>query len=180
MIGLVGTGIGYLLHTFLMNTSVVVGLDEAVLGVSIGSIFGFLILLFLDRVEIDTPRNRVDLENEIRSIQSLRSNIEDSSKAPIKQTGNFESLVDSIEECADILDESFTEEGRQLSRNMKDWTEAFRTYPEIPQAEIIDRSRSPQQQELRRLANDFESIISRLQRISNNEETRISNGCMAT
>lgn len=163
-----------------MNTPVAVGQSEAVLGVSIGSLFGFMILLFLDKVEIDTPRNRVDLENEIRSIQSLRSNIEDSRKAPIKQTRNFESLADSVEECADILDESFTEDGRQLSRDMKSWAGAFRTYPGIAQAEIVDRSRPPQQQELRMLANDFESLISRLQRISNNEQTRISKGRMAT
>lgn len=166
---MIGTGIGYIVHTFLMNAPFVLGLNEAILGVSIGTIFGFLVLLFLDRFEIDTPRNRVDLETEIRSIQCLRSNIEDSSKAPIKQTENFESLADSVEECANILDESFTESGRQLSRDMKAWTEAFRTYPGIPQTEIVDRSQSPRQQELIMLANDFESIISRLQIISNNE-----------
>ncbi|UHQ98148.1 hypothetical protein HYG81_21475 (plasmid) [Natrinema zhouii] len=169
IIGIAGTGIGYLVHTVLLNTSVAVGLNEAVFGLSVGSIFGFLILLFLDRYEVNTPRNRVDLESKIQSIQSLRSDIEDDDKAPIKLTKNFESLADSVEKCADLLDESFTEGGHQLSRDMKVWTEAFRTYPEIPQASIVDRSRSPQQQELRKMANEFESIIRRLQRISNDE-----------
>ena len=93
----------------------------------------------------------------------------ESNKAPIELTDFFESLGGSVDRAADILRESSTDGGKKLARDIEDWLDTYRDKPEISQAAIVDQSRSPEQQDLRNLESEFESIIERLERISHHE-----------
>lgn len=169
MLGWVATGIGSIVHLLLLPNPTAIGASDGIFGLSLGAIFGFLILLYIDRYGVELPEHRGELEDAIDSIQETITEINTSNRAPVQMTATFESLTESMDRAVDLLNDGPTEGGRELRQDMRNWLSAFREKPEVSQAAIVDSSRGIQEQELRKLQEAFESIIERLERISHHE-----------
>jgi hypothetical protein len=105
----------------------------------------------------------------VTEVWESKQNLDNSSKAPIRLTTFYESLGEAMDDVAECLKESSTNGGRKLARDSENWVEIFREKPEPSQAAIVHQSRSPEEQELTELREDFESIIKRLEMIRKNE-----------
>lgn len=169
LLGMVIMGAAFAIDSAISGHSPIPNPSEAVFGLSLGSVLGFFVLLYIDRFEIETPDNREKFDTIVATILENHAQIESSEKAPIQLTGSYDSLADSIETASDLLDESMTNQGDRLKRSIQNWVETFREKPEVTQAVIVDSSRSPVGQELTELQNQFEEIIEHLKRLSNNE-----------
>lgn len=169
LLGIVITSITFLAHSLLLMQPHLPTLEEVGFGIGLGCVFGFLILQYISRFGVETPDNVDDLDAAISDIREYRRELDDSTKAPIRLTNFYESLEESMELAADRLKESSTDGGRKLARDIEDWVDVFRDKPEVSQAAIVQRSRNSEEQELTELQEDFESIIERLERISNDE-----------
>ena len=168
-LGILMTAVAYLCNSILLENISMPNLEEIVFGLSIGSIFGFLILLYISRFGVDTPDNREELQVAVSDVRHSRSELECSTKAPIHLTKLYDSLGKSMRDVSNCLRQSSTEGGRELARDIEDWSEVFNEKPEVSQAVIVHRSRSPDEEELTELRKDFESIIARLDKISKDE-----------
>lgn len=169
LLGLSITAAAFLAHSLLLGQSPVPQPREIAFGLSLGPIFGFLILIYIDRYEIQTPQNRNELEDTITSIQEQHNHILESEKAPIQLTESFESLEKSMVQAADYLKESHTEKGWELAHQIEDWVDTFQEKPEVSQAAIVVPTRSREEKELSEMHEEFKSITDRLQRVSNDE-----------
>lgn len=168
ILGLFATTAAYVTNSVLFGHILVPNQQEMVFGASIGTMFGFFILLYFDRYEFEPPDTRNELESLINNLIEDRQKIEHSSKSPIRLTHLYQSLTESVEEAAKILKESPTNDSKALALEMEEWVQTFRNKPEVSQAAIVEPSRSADDKELKRLRQQFDSIIERLGRISNN------------
>lgn len=169
LLGVVITSITFLAHSLVLMQPRLPTLEGVGFGISIGCVFGFLILQYISRFGVETPDNVDDLDAAISDIREYRRELDNSIKAPIRLTSSYESLEESMELAEDRLKESSTDGGRKLARDIEDWVDVFEDKPEVSQAAIVHRSRNPEEQELTELQKDFESIIERLERVSNDE-----------
>jgi hypothetical protein len=169
LLGIMIASITFFAHFLLLMQLHPPTLEDIGFGISIGCIFGFLILQYLSRFGVETPGNVDDLNAAVSEISKCRQELDESAKAPIRLTSFYVSLEESMELARKCLKESSTNGGRELAQDIEDWTSVFRKKPEVSQAAIVQRSRYSEEQELTELQEDFESIIERLDRISNDE-----------
>ncbi|MDS0258714.1 hypothetical protein NDI56_04725 [Haloarcula sp. S1CR25-12] len=168
-LGILMTAVAFLAHSVLLEQPPILNSEEIVFGLSIGSIFGFLILLYISRFGIDTPKNTEELQAAVSEVRQSQSALDSSIKAPIHLTKLYGSLGKSMEDVSNCLRQSSTDGGRELAQDIEEWVEVFSEKPEISQAVIVHRSRSPDGEELTELRNDFQSIIARLNKITKDE-----------
>jgi len=169
IIGIMMTAITFFAYSFLLEQPPVANQEEIGFGLSIGSIFGFLILMYISRFGVDTPGNRDELQAAVSEVRQSRCEIDDSTKAPIHLTKLYDSLENGLEDISACLSQSSTDGGRRLARDIDEWVEVFSEKPEVSQAAIVHRSRSPDEEELTELREEFESITARLDKISTDE-----------
>jgi hypothetical protein len=118
---------------------------------------------------VETPSNRDELQIAVTEIRESKQNLDNSSKAPVRLTMFYELLGEAMDDAAECLKQSSTDGGRKLARDVNNLVDIFREKPEPSQAAIVHQSRSPEEQELTEMREDFESIIKRLEMICNNE-----------
>lgn len=166
-LGLLATGAGYLAHTLIFQTSLVLAPRELWIGFCIGLVFGFLILFYYDRYEIETPRDH-DRFNEVseQMLEDYRF-LKASELSPVKLTKRYQALEDSVRETAEILEKSTTRDGMKLAQDMNRWVDKFASKPEPAKDRIVSSSEPPQQQELKDQRQEFKLVIKRVQRIAN-------------
>lgn len=169
LLGIGATAVTFVVHSIIIGQTPIPSGEELKFGIGVGAIFGFLVLMYIDRYEVETPGNTGEFEHTISKIDRTLEELNESDKAPIRLTDFYEALGRSMEEAVNCLRESSTEGGRKLAQDIEAWVEVFRGKPEVSQAMIVQGSRSPDEQELTELREEFESIIERLGRISNNE-----------
>jgi hypothetical protein len=168
-LGITITAVTFVTHSLIQTQSPIPTLEEIGFGVSIGAIFGFLVLLYISRFGVETPSNRDELQIAVAEIRESKQNLDNSSKAPIRLTMFYELLGEAMDDAAECLKQSSTDGGRKLARDVNNLVDIFREKPEPSQAAIVHQSRSPEEQELTEMREDFESIIKRLEMICNNE-----------
>lgn len=168
-LGILMTAVAFLAHSVLLEQLPIPNSEEIVFGLSIGSVFGFLVVLYISRFGVDTPENTEELQAAISEIRQSRRKLNSSTKAPIHLTKLYDSFGKSMRDVSNCLRQSSTEDGRELARDIEEWVEVFSEKPEVSQAVIVHRSRSPDEEELTELRKDFESIIARLDKISKDE-----------
>lgn len=161
------TGVAFLVHSILLGNIHWPGSYEIGFGLSIGAAFGSLILFYIDHFGFEHPNNRYELEEAINSIQNQQSELEKSEKAPIELSDSYEALGDLLDRIEEFLRESNTDGGKRLARDIDNWLEEYQDKPEVSQAAIVDRTRRTDEQDLSNLESEFDSILKRLERISN-------------
>lgn len=166
-LGLLATGVGYLSHVLVFQTSPLMTLRELWIGICIGLIFGFLILFYFDRYEIETPANNYQFNEASEKILEDYRFLEESELPPVKLTKRYQALEDSVRETVDILEESTTRDGVELARDMEQWVDEFSSKPETAKDRIVANSEPPHQEELKDRRQEFKSVIKRVQRIAN-------------
>lgn len=167
ILGLLATGVGYLSHVLIFQTSLLLTPRELWIGICIGLIFGFLILFYFDRYEIETPGDNYRFnEASEKMLEDYRFLVE-SELPPVKLTKRYQALENSVRETVDILEESTTRDGVELARDMDQWVDEFSSKPEPAKDRIVANSESPQQEELKNWRQEFKSVVKRVRRIAN-------------
>ncbi len=169
ILGISMTVILFFAHSFIVDQPPIATPEEIGFGLSIGSIFGLLILIYISRFGVDTPGNRDELQAAVSKVRQSRREMDDSTKAPIHLTKLYDSLENGMKDVSTCLSQSATDGGRRLARDIDEWVEVFSEKPEVSQAVIVHRSRSPDEEELTELRREFESITARLDKISTDE-----------
>ena len=166
-LGLLATGAGYLAHVLIFQISPIPTLRNLRIGIYIGLIFGFLILFYYDRYEIETPGDNYRIKDVSNQILENYRLIEDSELPPIKLTDQYLMLEDSVRATREILDDSTTRDGDKLARDMDQWVDEFSSKPEPAKDRIVGTSMPPQEEELKERRQEFLSVIKRIRRIAN-------------
>lgn len=167
VLGLLATGAGYLAHELIFQTSLLLTPRELWIGICIGLIFGFLILFYFDRYEIETPGDNYRFNEASEKMVEDYRFLEESELPPVKLTKRYEALEVSVRETVDILEESTTRDGVELARDMDQWVDEFSSKPETAKDRIVANSEPPQQEELKDRRQEFKSIVKRVRRMAN-------------
>jgi hypothetical protein len=166
-LGLIATGAGYIAHVLIYPTSLSLSLRDALVGVNIGLIFGFLILFYYDRYEIETSGDNPRFKEASGELLENYEYLEKSDLPPIKLTEAYNALEDSVRETAEILDNSTTRDGIVLAKDMDQWVGQFSKKSGPAKGRIVGNSETPQQEELKDRRQEINSIIKRVRRIAN-------------
>lgn len=166
-LGLLATGAGYLAHVLIFQTPLFLTLRELWIGFCIGLIFGFLILFYYDRYEIETPGDSHQFNEASEKMLEDYRFLEESELPPVKLTKRYQALEVSIRETVEILEESTTRDGVELARDMDQWVDEFSSKPEPAKDRIVANSEPPQQEELKDRRQEFKSVLKRVRRIAN-------------
>ena len=166
-LGLLAIGAGYLAHVLIFQTSLFLTVQELWIGICIGLIFGFLILFYYDRYEIETPGDNYRFNEASEKMLEDYRFLEESKLPPVKLTKRYQALEDSVRETVDILEESKTRDGVELARDMDQWVDEFSSKPEPAKDRIVANSETPQQEELKDRQQEFKSVVKRVRRIAN-------------
>lgn len=167
MLGELATGLGFLLHTWIYRISFPPTILEAWMGICIGVIFGFLILFYFDRYEIEAPDDYYQFENASEEVFGDKEFLEETELPPIDLTGRYRALEDSMQEAADVLEKAETRDGAKLAQDIESWLEDFHDRPEPSKHLIAGSSEIPEQQELKDRRQELKSVIKRIKRIAN-------------
>jgi hypothetical protein len=165
--GELATGFGFLLHTWVYQTALSPTAREVWIGLCIGVVFGFLVLFYFDRYEIETPDDYYRLENASEEVVKAKRFLEGTDLPPIDLTGRYRALEDSMQEMADVLNKAETRDGSRLAQDVEDWLDEFRDRPEASKYLIAGSTEPPEQQELKDRRQELGSVIKRINRISN-------------
>lgn len=166
-LGILVTGIGFLLHTWIYQTPLFPTKQEIWLGLCIGVIFGFLILFYFDRYEIQSPDDYYQFEKASEGLIEVKEYLEKTELPPIDLTGRYKALEDSMQETADVLKKAKTRDGSRLAQDVEACLDDFRGRPEPSKHLIAGSSQFPEQQELKDRRLEFQSVIKRVKRIAN-------------
>jgi len=169
ILGLVATSIGYFLHAWIFNISLTPGSGEITIGVRLGLIFGFLILFYYDRYEIEMPGNHFEFREASSGLLEDYRSLAESEEPPIRLTGEYKSLENSVREVASVLEQSTTKDGISLSREMNRWADEFSAKPEPAKGRVVGCSEMAGQEELKDLQQQFKSMIERIRRLGDHE-----------
>lgn len=170
-LGLFATSAGYLGHALIYQNPVPLTLHELWIGICIGLIFGFLILFYYDRYEIKTSGDYYRFEEASEKLLDDYEFLEESELPPIKLTGRYEALENSVRETAEILSDSTTRDGAKLAQDMNQWVEKFSSKPEPAKDQIVGNSEIPQEEELKDRRQEFKSVVKRVRRMGNHGGT---------
>lgn len=168
ILGLLATGAGYVAHVLVFQIPLFLTHRELWIGICIGLVFGFLILFYYDRYEIETPGGNYQFKEASKKMLKDYRLLEESELPPVKLTGRYRALEDSVRETVEILEGSTTRDGMKLARDMNQWLDEFSSKPEPAKARIVGNSEPPQEEELKDRRQEFKSVIKRVQRIGNN------------
>lgn len=167
VLGELATGLGFLLHTWVYQTPFPPTTLEIWIGICIGVIFGFLILFYFDRYEIEAPDDHYQFENASEEVFEVKEFLEETELPSIDLTGRYRVLEDSIQETADVLEKAETKDGAKLAQDIENWLKEFRDCPEPSKHLIAGSSEPPEQQELKDQRQELKSVIKRIKRIAN-------------
>ena len=167
VLGELATALGLLLHTWVYQSSFPPTTLEIWIGICIGIVFGFLILFYFDRYEIDSPDGHHQFETASEEVFEVKEFLEQTELPPIDLTGRYRALEDSMQETADVLEKAMTKDGTKLAQDIEDWLEEFRGCPEPSKHLIAGSSEPPKQQELKDRRQELKSVIERTKRIAN-------------
>lgn len=166
-LGELATGIGFLLHTWVYQTPLPPTNKELWVGLCIGVIFGFSILFYFDRYEIEAPDDYYQFEQASEGLIKAKEFLEKTELPPIDLTGRYKALEDSMRETVDVLKKAETRDGSRLAQDVEACLDDLRGRPEPSKHLIVGSSQSPEQQELKERRQELESVIERIKRIAN-------------
>ena len=166
-LGGLATGIGFLLNIWVYQTPLPPTNQEIWIGLCIGVIFGFSILFYFDRYEIDAPDDYYQFKKASEGLIEVKEFLEKTDLPPIDLTGRYKALEDSMQEVADVLKEAETQDGARLAQDVEACLNDFRGRPDPSKHLIARSSQFPEQQELKDRRREFQSVIKRIKRIAN-------------
>ena len=167
LLGGSATGIGFLLHTWVYQTPLAPTNQEIWVGLCIGVIFGFLILFYFDRYEIDAPDDYYQFEEASEGVIKAKEFLEKTELPPIDLTGRYKALEESMQETADVLRKAKTQDGARLAQDVEACLDDLHGRPEPSKHLIAGDSQSPNQQELKDRRQELKSVIKRIKKIAN-------------
>ena len=167
VLGELATGFGFLFHTWVYQTPFRPTTLEIWIGICIGVVFGFSILFYFDRYEIEAPDDHYQFESASEKVFEIKEFLEETELPPIDLTGRYRALENSMQETADVLEKAKTKDGAKLAQDIENWLEEFRDCPEPSKDLIAGSSDSPEQQELKDRRQELKSVIERIKRIAN-------------
>jgi len=166
-LGELATGIGFLLHTWVYQTPLPPTNQEIWVGLCIGVIFGFSILFYFDRYEIDAPDDYYQFEEASEEVIKAKEFLEKTELPPIDLTGRYKALEESMQETADVLKKAKTQDGARLAQDVEACLDDLHGRPEPSKHLIAGDSQSPNQQELKDRRQELKSVIKRIKKIAN-------------
>jgi hypothetical protein len=166
-LGGLATGIGFLLHTWVYQTPLPPTNKEIWVGLCIGVIFGFSILFYFDRYEIEAPDDYYQFEKASEGLIEAKEFLEKTELPPIDLTGRYKALEESMQETADVLKKAKTQDGARLAQDVEACLDDLHGRPEPSKHLIAGDSQSPNQQELKDRRQELKSVIKRIKRIAN-------------
>ena len=169
LIGGVVTLLGFLSSIYFFHAPVSLTPSEVQIGLSISLIYGFLILMYYDRFEIETPNNQNEVEEKAQKLLEINEELSNSSQNPINLTGRYEDFSDAACEIVKATKTATTQDGNRLAQDTEQWLEEFDSYREPGKGMIAGPSETPKRSGPKQQREDLESITKRLERIIDNE-----------